>query len=94
MCAVFMTEKFIPLVHKLNWSPCSVETVVLCSVESFGLGVFALAESMPDVSRLPFSVPAEDKSDYEEEDHDGCRAAYDHQHPHSRLGFDCQGYHS
>lgn len=66
----------------------------LCSVESFGLGVFALAESMPEVSHLPLSASVEDEDEDEEEDYDGCDATYDHQHPRTLLGLDLQHYHS
>lgn len=71
-------------------SPCEI----LCSVESFGLGVFALAESMPEVSHLPLSASAEDENDDEEEDYDDCDATYDYQHPHAQPGLDLQRYRS
>lgn len=52
--------------------------------------LFALAESMPEVSHLPFSALAQDEKEDEEEDYDDCDTTYGHQHPHTQLVFDLQ----
>lgn len=67
---------------------------ILCPVESFGLWVFALAESMPVMSHLPLSASVEDENEDGEEDYDDCGTAYGQLHPHTQLGLDLQHDHS